>query len=245
MNKLLILLFLIGNFAIAQTTPDYEKESRWASQVEDALMDGDSLFLMANKHEFMSIYTPSESNTKKTAVIVHGLGAHPDWQQVIQPLRVSLTEQGFNTISIQMPVLKNGAESHEYMPLLNDSDLRLKATLDYLSSEGMEPNLLVAHSLGTVMSTHYLANHEHPFKRFIGIGMPGTNDKYLSDIRIPVLDLYGNQDIPSVLDSVKLRAGAASNNGKYHQLEVEADHFFNDKEDLLIDSVNTWLKSNY
>lgn len=239
--RLLLTLFFVAIASMAQALPDYAKESRWVDQVEDELMDGDAVFLQANNHEFMSIYTSSESNTKRTAVIVHGLGAHPNWQQVIQVLRVSLTTQGFNTFSIQMPVLGNDADSHAYMPLLDDADQRIYSAVDYLITEGLQPDLLVSHSLGSVMSTHYLANNSHPFKRFIGVGMLDMSAKYLSSINIPVLDLYGDQDIKSVLSSVDARAKSASHNNQYFQKKVRADHFFNEKNELLIDTVNAWL----
>ena len=136
--KLFILLILMSNLAFAQVLPDYAKESRWAEQVEDGLMDGDIVWLQADNHEFLSIYTSSENTSKKTAVIVHGLGVHPDFSQVVQPLRVGLTEYGFNTLSIQMPVLENGIGSDSYMPLLNVSDKRISAAINFLKSEKLE-----------------------------------------------------------------------------------------------------------
>jgi hypothetical protein len=93
------------NFVFAQVVPNYAKEKRWASQVEDGLMDGDVVWLSANKQPFMSLYTPSETNTKRAALIVHGLGVHPDWAQVIQPLRVALSEKGWHTLSVQITTL--------------------------------------------------------------------------------------------------------------------------------------------
>ena len=172
MKQLVAALILISSFTFAQTVPDYAKEARWASFIEDGLMDGDVVLLKANDHEFLAIYTESESDTKQTAVIVHGLGVHPDWPQVIQPLRVALTERGFNTLSIQMPVLENGVESDGYAPLLVDADNRINSAVNYLTAQGLEANVLIAHSLGSVMSTHYLANNANPFKRYVGIGMP-------------------------------------------------------------------------
>ncbi|MDG2395350.1 MAG: hypothetical protein P8M52_03280, partial [Candidatus Thioglobus sp.] len=59
---------------------------------------------------------------------------------------------------------------------------------------------------------------------------------------IPVFDLYGDEDLESVLKSVKDRANASKNNSNYSQMKVSADHFFNDKDGLLIESVGTWLK---
>ena len=242
MKQLVAALILISSFTFAQTVPDYAKEARWASFIEDGLMDGDVVLLKANDHEFLAIYTESESDTKQTAVIVHGLGVHPDWPQVIQPLRVALTERGFNTLSIQIPVLENGVGSEGYAPLLVDADNRINSAVNYLTAQGLEANVLIAHSLGSVMSTHYLANNANPFKRYVGIGMPKTTAQYLSNIDIPVLDLYGNDDIPPVLNGTKLKAQQSKHNSNYTQIEVGADHFFNDKDDLLIDTISTWLK---
>jgi hypothetical protein len=49
--------------------------------------------------------------------------------------------------------------------------------------------------------------------------------------RIPILDLYGVDDIEPVLKSVKERAQAAKENIHYTQKKVNADHFFNDKDE--------------
>ncbi|SSC08632.1 hypothetical protein [bacterium endosymbiont of Bathymodiolus sp. 5 South] len=72
--------------------------------------------------------------------------------------------------------------------------------------------------------------------------MPDLAVKYLGKIRIPILDLYGVDDIEPVLKSVKERAQAAKENIHYTQKKVNADHFFNDKDALLINEVGSWLK---
>ncbi|BAS67326.1 DUF3530 family protein [Bathymodiolus septemdierum thioautotrophic gill symbiont] len=241
-NSSILILLLISNFAFAQVVPNYAKEKRWASQVEDGLMDGDVVWLNANKRQFMSLYTPSETNTKRAALIVHGLGVHPDWAQVIQPLRVALSEKGWHTLSIQMPVLANDKDAMQYIPLLTQADNRIKAAVDYLQQQGLNADAIVSHSLGSLMSAHYLDNQQHSFKYFIAIGMPDLAVKYLGKIRIPMLDLYGVDDIEPVLKSIKERAQASKKNKHYTQKRVDADHFFNDKDTLLIDEVGTWLK---
>jgi pimeloyl-ACP methyl ester carboxylesterase len=221
MRKILVALILLSNIVFAQVVPDYAKEARWASFIEDGLMDGDVVLLNVNDHEFLSIYTESESDTKQTAVIAHGLGVHPDWPQVIQPIRVALTERGFNTLSIQMPVLENGMGSESYMPLLADADNRINSAVNYLTAQGLEANVLIAHSLGSVMSTHYLANNANPFKHYVGIGMPKTAAQYLSEIDIPVLDLYGDEDIPSVMQGIQEKQRASKHNSNYRQKNGE------------------------
>lgn len=240
--KLVLILLFISNFVFAQVVPNYAKEKRWASQVEDGLMDGDVVWLSANKQPFMSLYTPNETNTKRAALIVHGLGVHPDWAQVIQPLRVALSEKGWHTLSVQMPVLANDKDAVKYITLLTQADNRIKSAINYLQQQGLNADAIVSHSLGSVMSAHYLDNQQHPIKYFVAIGMPDLAVKYLGKIRIPMLDLYGVDDIEVVLKSVKERAQAAKENKYYTQKKVDADHFFNDKDALLIDEVSTWLK---
>ncbi len=240
--KILSILLLVSNFSFAQTTPDYAKEGRWATQVEDGLMDGEVVWLNANGHKFMSLYTPSETKTKRTALIIHGLGAHPDWAQVIRPLRVALSEKGWHTLSIQMPVLANDKKITEYLFLLTQADKRIKVAINYLQQQSLDADAIVSHSLGSVMSAHYLDNQQHSLKYFVAIGMPDLAVKYLANIRIPMLDLYGTDDIKPVLDSVNERLQASNNNKNYTQKKVDADHFFNDKDELLINEVSTWLK---
>ncbi len=241
MNRLFVLFVLITNIAFAQTLPDYAKESRWASFIEDGLMDGDVVWLKNSDREFLSIFTESESDSNKVAIVMHGLGVHPDWSGVIQPLRVSLTEQGYHTLSIQLPVLANGIPGSEYKPLWVDSDKRIAAAIKYIQSLGKSSDLLVAHSHGTRMARHYLAgNPQHPFKKFVAVGMTGASG--LPDINIPILDLYGTKDIDSVLTTVKQRQDASNHNTGYIQKQIQGDHFFNDQNEILTKTVGDWLK---
>jgi len=241
MNKLFLLFALISNIAFAQTLPDYAKESRWASFVEDGLMDGDVVWIENEGREFLTIFTESESESNKVAIVMHGLGVHPDWSGVIQPLRVALTEQGYHTLSIQLPVLANGIPGNEYKPLWSDADKRIKASIKHVQGLVKSPDLLVAHSHGTRMARHYLAgNPDHPFKKFIAIGMGDSSG--LSDINIPTLDLYGTEDLESVLKTVKQRQAASSHNTGYVQKQIQGDHFFNDQNELLTQTVGNWLK---
>ncbi|SFV76569.1 hypothetical protein MNB_SUP05-4-33 [hydrothermal vent metagenome] len=243
MNKFLVLLIFISSTVLAQIVPDYAKEQRWASFVEDGLMDGDVVWLKNSDREFLTILTESESDSSKVAIIMHGLGVHPDWTGVIQPLRLSLTEQGYHTLSIQLPVLANGVDGDQYDDLNGDSDKRIQAAVDYIKSTGKSADLLVAHSKGTSMATHYLASHlKHPFKKFVAVGMNGGSIPYLSAITIPILDLYGTEDIDPVLTTVKQRKAASSHNIKYSQKQIIGDHFFNDQNELLTQTVGDWLK---
>ena len=175
---------------------DTSKEQRWADQIVDALMDGEAEWLKAQGNEFLAIYTESsEGEGKRAAIVLHGIGVHPDWPQVVSPLRVGLAEQGWATLSLQMPVLSNEAEFSEYRPLFDEVAPRIDAGLEFLKVQGIERVTIVAHSLGAAMAAYYLAHSKSPIAAFVAVGMSsGSGDARmdsamsLKTIKIPVLD---------------------------------------------------------
>ena len=60
------------------------------------------------------------------AVVVHGMGVHPDWN-LINVLRSELAEQGYATLSVQMPVMAAGVPGEQYAPLFPEAAARIAA----------------------------------------------------------------------------------------------------------------------
>lgn len=251
--SLFAVLFCLS-LADAHAT-DLEKESRWAEQVVDSLLDGEAVTLNDGRAEFLAIETASANEDARKAVIVmHGTGVHPNWPTVVLPLRVGLTESGWHTLSIQMPVLANEAEHAEYAKIYDWVPGRLDAAIDYLRGKGFETVVLVAHSQGSGMTAYYLAGRHRPIDGFVAVGMSGgipggpmDNLAHLSAVTVPMLDLYGSEDLPEVIESAEARAAQAGKaGGDYTQQRVAgADHFFDGEEAELLEAVNTWLDARY
>jgi len=108
MIRLLYLLMVL--FTCTAQASDLKKEQRWADQVIETILDGEEVWLNDGANDFLGIYTDAEEDSNRAVIVMHGTGVHPDWQQVVQPLRVGLTESNWNTLSIQMPVLANEAD---------------------------------------------------------------------------------------------------------------------------------------
>lgn len=248
MKAIFILLSFL--FMTAQAS-DLAKEQRWAEQVVDSLLDGEAVWLKAGSHEFLSIYTEAEQESTKAMIVVHGTGIHPNWSQVVQPVRVEMTALGWNTLSIQMPILRNEAEYAEYVPLYPEVPPRLKAAEDFLKAQEMKHVVIVAHSQGSTMSSYYLAGNKHNIKAFVAIGMGSTQTdsqvdsvNSLKSITIPLLDLYGSNDLPGVLQTSGKRKAAAAHNKFYRQQVIEgAGHFFDEQNEALIEAINRWLQA--
>jgi len=255
MNKLnSILILIILAFSTGIQASDLAKEKRWADQVVDAIIDGEAVWLNDGSNKFLGIYTEAEEDKGRAVIVMHGTGIHPDWQQVIQPLRVGLTEHNWNTLSIQMPILPNEAEYPEYAPLYDEVAPRIDAAIKYLKNNGSKEIVLIGHSQGAAMTAYYLSTSKQDVKGFVAIGMAAFADdprmdsiKALEKIKLPVLDIYGDDDLEGIMKSVDARAEAAkkAGNKNYTQMEVAgANHFFDDKEDDLVEAVAGWLEKS-
>jgi pimeloyl-ACP methyl ester carboxylesterase len=106
------------------------------------------------------------------------------------------------------------------------------------------------------MGAYYLANNQpDPVKGFVAIGMSGggkstvmDNVMLLKSIHVPVLDLYGENDLDSVLSSanqrrqsIESRKVPASSKRSMQIMVPGADHFFDGQNEVLVKEVLTWL----
>ena len=237
--KLCGFLLLAPALALAQA--DYAREQRWADEVTPAIVVGDPVRLeLKSGRKFLAIYAP---NPKAGAgvIVVHGLGVHPDWG-LIGTLRSKLAEQGYTTLSVQMPVLGADALAEHYPPLFPEAAERLAAAAGFLRAKGMKKVAIVSHSMGARMSNYFL-NHavETRVDAWVAIGLPVVVTEP-SPLKIPVLDLYGEKDTAAVLGNAGKRAAVLRTIRGSGQVQVAgADHFFAGMEDELVSQTRRFL----
>ena len=231
---------------------DVAREQRIAEQIEDAILVGDSVRLDANGGEFLAIHTEAESPRRGSVLLLHGMGAHPDWPDIIYPLRSELPAMGWETLSIQLPIAAADAGYGAYAPLFGEARERIDAGLVWLRERGSGPVFLLAHSLGSAMAVDYLAHSpgDEVVGGLVAIGLsanpakPGSGTlAALAGLRVPVLDLYGSEDMAGVRNSADARRKAAAANPAFSQRQVDgADHFFQGRDTALVALVNEWLR---
>ena len=234
---------------------DLAKEKRWAEQIVDAIITGEAVWLQAGDLQFLGIYTePTTDTAIGGAIILHGIGVHPNWTDVILPLRTRLPDAGWHTLSLQMPILANDADTKDYLPLFSEIAPRVDAGIEFLKSKGVNNIVLIGHSMGATMASYYLANYNPPeVKALVMIGATGYSFRdperdviqSLKKINKPVLDLSGSEDMPEVLQTQALKAETAKASGNTHYQEIKiqgADHFLVGKEDELVEAVATWIE---
>ncbi|MEJ1354162.1 MAG: DUF3530 family protein [Candidatus Sedimenticola sp. (ex Thyasira tokunagai)] len=250
--RLLLLLCLVF-FSTLLPASDLARERRISNEIEEMILDGEPVRLQAGGADFLAIYAKEESSyAKGAAIIIHGRGAHPDWTEVIQPMRTGLLDHGWRTFSIQMPIASAEAPPGAYRELIPEAGPRIAAAVDYLKKMKVENIVIISHSLGARMALEHLAaGKSQEVRALVTVGLSADKKEKesgtlgaLQKLQLPMLDIYGSQDLQSVLGSVHERAAAAARakNSDYRQTRIEgADHFFLGLDDTLISTVRAWL----
>ncbi len=245
-----VLMFLsLGQLSWAS---DWLREKRMADEIVDTIFDGEATLLKTGEHEFLSIYTEADT-ADKAVIIMHGRGFHPDWVDTVQPLRIGLVDYGWNTLSIQMPVLAKEAKYYDYVPIFDEAIPRIQAAIDFLRKRGNQQIVFIAHSCSVHMSMRYLREQgDKGLLAYVGIGMGATDYEQpmaqpfpLGNLVVPVLDIYGADDFPAVhrLAAGRWQKIRQAGHPLSKQLVIaDADHYFTDRGDKLVRVIGQWLE---
>ena len=220
---------------------DYAREQRWAEEITPAIVVGEPVHLeLKSGRRFFAIYTP-HAKAVAGVILVHGMGVHPDWG-LINPLRSGLSAQGYSTLSAQMPVLAADAPGDQYPALFPEAAERLAAAVAFLRGKGAAKIGIVSHSMGARMTNYYFNTIPNPgIGAWVAIGLSGTYTEPVT-IGVPVLDLFGERDLPGVRETAKQRAADLRGVRGSAQIEVPAaDHFFAGREAELTRQVRLFL----
>lgn len=247
---LLILSLCSGNTAAY----DSSYEEAIAMQLAEGKAEDEVVWLQANGREFISLYTNYTTEQPKGAIILlHGMGGHADWPEVINPLRDSFAELGWATLSLQLAVFSPEKAISDYGGTLSNTKRRIEAGLAHLQEWRFTNIVVVGYSFGAASAVQALSTDDiKNVNALVGISMQAHAFlspklkllKKLESIHIPVLDIYGSRDTPEVRDGVDDRRLAARKSGNkgYRQMQIEgADHYFTGLTEVLVKRSQGWL----
>ena len=193
-----------------------------------------------NGHRFLGLYTEAK-NPRGAVIVAHGRGWSPDFE-LYGTLRARLAEQGYATLSIQLPVLPSTAKIGDYIPVYPDARERFQLAVDYLKAKGFRNIAIVSHSLGATMANQYLINtRDRSVGAWVFVGIiNGLEEMYR--IKIPVLDVFGSNDwTVTMWGADERRKQILANPGSAQVMVPDAKHFFEDREDELVRIVAAFL----
>jgi predicted alpha/beta-hydrolase family hydrolase len=232
-----ILFSLVAS--ASPVVPDYAREKKWADEIVPGLVVGDPVYLQTPRghHKFLTLFTPV-ANTHKAVIVVHGMGIHPDWGMV-GTLRTELSDRGFTTLSIQMPILAADATADAYPPTFPEAAERIAAAVEFLKAKGYSQLAIVSHSMGSRMSDAYMEGKPDPsVKAWACLGLSSGT---FAGLKLPVLDLYGENDLPPVLANAGKRKLSLADKHSKQEVIAHADHFYTGHEAEMVDAVAAFL----
>ena len=256
-----ILAFIFNGQLAAEDIKELSREQQIAEKLTVTADADEIISLKASGGRFIGLYKRGKSSEINTGeingvvILVHGMGAHPDWPDVISPLRTRLTEFGWSTLSIQMPILSPEEPISEYGKTLRLANSRIQAAVDYLHTWEIETIILLGYSFGASQAANYLAsNKSEGIKAFVSVSMlaqkfikPGLDVyKFIAGIPVPILDIYAEDDLQDVRRGIDDRRLAASKNGNtgFQQIELQkAGHHYLGLEDVLVEQIQAWLQN--
>lgn len=239
-DKIFVVISLLATtLTQVHAAADYMREQRWADEITPSILVGEPIYLsQKNQHRFLGILSEAD-DTQTGLIIVHGMGIHPDWG-LISTLRQQLNEAGYTTLSIQMPVLEAAADYTAYLAVYPEAVERLQIATHYLQQKGYQRLIIVSHSNGSRMGRVYMEQNPPAIKAWVALSL--TQGDTYAGIKAPVLDLYGDNDLPHVLAAAKQRKDSFQNPASLQQVIPHADHFFNDHEAEMVTAVKNFIQ---
>ncbi len=262
MPLLLLIILLLPLTSI--DAANQAREQLLAHELIKHVDKNEVVWLNDNTSDFLILKADYVSTNRRGGVILlHDIDAHPDWPEIISPLRNSLPEKGWPTLSIQLPLLSSEVEftAANQQRIIDQAKPRIIAAVEHFTNMGIYNIVLLGHGLGATAMAHFLSgnlqqNHAIYIKAFIAIRFrihqqldPEYQPQKLLKLKtnFPILDIISSDESTFYQREARLRKTAAkqSLNPNYKQEQLSsANNNFYGMELLLTTRVNGWLKVN-
>lgn len=187
-------------------------------------------------------------DSKVAVILAHGRGNSPNGNVVGSLRNVIHKDLGFHTFALSMPDPRaDSPDSPELAAAFPEAYQRIQAAIDYLKRDKqVERIYLMGHSMGGRMTSGFLAaNPEVGAVGFIGVGLtaggkePVNTNLNLRKVKIPVLDVYGDNEMDA--RAASFRKPMVSD--RFVQVEIPgAKHDYRGYDKPVADAVIAWLK---
>ncbi len=107
--SLIIALMALCAWPLTSTADLQVTQRLEAAWTEAADLDGEVIELTAGGTPFVAIHRPQTRDTATgSVVLLHGRGTNANSYRVVRPLRIGLSEHGWNTLSLHLPMVYGG-----------------------------------------------------------------------------------------------------------------------------------------
>ncbi len=124
---------------------------------------------------------------------------------------------------------------------------RIKAAIEFLKAKDIQQIIFLGHGRGGIVAINELATIATQISALILVGTPAAeNNDEFNKLNLPILDMYGDQDLQGVsaaVDNRKLVIKRNGNIGYSYREIIGANHVFYGAEPLLLSTVRGWLNA--
>jgi hypothetical protein len=237
---------------------DYAREKRFAQDIAAQLIVGEMVQIAhpaasgtSALPAFMALYAKGQ-NQRPAIVLAHGVGTHPD-DGLTGQLRQRLNDLGYATLAIQMPIAARDAQLDDYFPKqFPEASARLQSAALWLRQQGHTRIVLASHTMGSWMANVYFDElmkskidaKSSPYQAWVCISLTGNYSWGARNYPFPILDLYGEQDIPVTVSSAWRRAALLklAHDSSVQQKIEGADAQWRSKESAAAQAIDTFVK---
>jgi pimeloyl-ACP methyl ester carboxylesterase len=140
-----------------------------------------------------------------------------------------------------MPVLAADAKSDAYSPTFPEAAERIGEAVAFLKAKGYGQLAIVSHSMGSLMGQVYLAGKPYTaVKSWASLGTPAEDYQAL---KLPILDLYGENDLAPMLVNAQKRKLSLTSAASRQVVIPRTDHFFTGHEAEMVTAVADFLNA--
>jgi len=243
-----ILACLTGGETLAT---DVHRERQIAEEIRIRTNPDEVIWLEASGLKFQGLYREAVSKDIRGGVILlHGRHSNQDAADVVRPLRQSLPEHGWNSLSLAMPVSEPD-DLQGHAALLSEAIARLQSGVAFLKQKNIGNIALLAHDTGAWAALSYFAQPpDQAVKSVVLIDPASTRDLdpppvspgSLNTIRLPILEILSNRITAPIGEEASRKRAAMKGNSSYRQLVLnEPDNGWQDVGGFLVNHIHGWL----
>lgn len=188
--------------------------------------------------------------SRGAAIILHPPGGNSDDPAIVRPLRLGLSDAGWDTLAVQLPArfvsespLQWLARSEQLIPLLT-------AASRWLEQQGRSNQVLLGIGSSGLAALSFVAGQDaDPIQALVLISAVVERDSAAWDqlvtLNKPLLDVSAERDRADVIRSAAVKRQLAGNNAAFSQRTiVDAGPGFVGMEMGLVSTVRAWLAAH-
>ena len=218
---------------------------------------------------FLALYREAQGNdTQGCIILIHGNNEHPDWPRVIKPIRMSMTQNSWCTLSIEVPdnmtkeaitvptepASEETTEGEIKLPNEESVFARIEASIAFTSDKGVPNVSLLGYGTGASYAIKYSINNNLSSGALllVSASMPNKMSPFpiaqlLKNSQQAVLDYYiqPNKFDKQFADARYLAMSQRENQVPlYTQIKASSNTQYDINSNQLIQRVRGFLKQN-